>query len=126
MKLSIDITDEMYQAVKNGTWCGNKLWYNALKNGIPQETFTEFADRCRECGKIKRCKDCKYFEYNSVAKVDGIPLIVAHEICSKWGDGCKTSEDGYCFLFEPKEEGIYAHSYPPCRYRADIPDFYRK
>lgn len=25
------------------------------------------------------------------------------EICNKWGDGCKTKEDGYCFLFEPKE-----------------------
>lgn len=70
----------------------------------PQETVSEFADRCRECGKMKRCRDCKYFEYNSVAKVDGVPLIVAHEICSKWGEGCKTSENGYCFLFEPKEE----------------------
>ena len=49
------------------------------------------------------CKDCKYFEYDSVAKVDGIPLIVAHEICSRWGDGCKTREDGYCFLFESQE-----------------------
>jgi len=49
------------------------------------------------------CKNCKYFEYDSVAKVDGIPLIVAHEICNKWGDGCKTSEDGYCYLFEPQE-----------------------
>ena len=53
--------------------------------------------------KTGHCKDCKYFEYDSVAKVDGIPLIVAHEICSRWGDGCKTKEDGYCFLFEPKE-----------------------
>ena len=53
--------------------------------------------------KTGHCKDCKFFEYNSVAKVDGIPLIVAHEICSKWGDGCKTNEDGYCFLFEPRE-----------------------
>lgn len=53
--------------------------------------------------KIGHCKDCKYFEYDSVAKVDGIPLIVAHEICNKWGDGCKTKEDGYCFLFEPQE-----------------------
>ena len=51
---------------------------------------------------IGHCKDCKYFEYDSVAKVCGIPLIVAHEICSKWGDGCKTKEDGYCFLFEPR------------------------
>ena len=53
--------------------------------------------------KTGHCKECKYFEYDSVAKVDGIPLIVAHEICSRWGDGCKTKEDGYCFLFEPHE-----------------------
>lgn len=53
--------------------------------------------------KSGHCKECKYFEYDSVAKVDGIPLIVAHEICNKWGDGCKTSEDGYCYLFEPQE-----------------------
>lgn len=53
--------------------------------------------------KTGHCKDCKYFEYDSVAKVDEIPLIVAHEICSRWGDGCKTKEDGYCFLFEPQE-----------------------
>lgn len=52
---------------------------------------------------IPRCKGCKYFEYDSVAKVDGIPLIVAHEICKKWGNGCKTREDGYCFLYEPQE-----------------------
>ena len=52
------------------------------------------------------CKDCKYFEYNSVVKVDEVPLIMAHEICSKWGDGCKTSENGYCFLFEPKESEV--------------------
>ena len=53
--------------------------------------------------KAGKCKNCKYFEYDSVAKVDGIPLIVAHEICNKWGNGCKTSEDGYCYLFEPQE-----------------------
>lgn len=53
--------------------------------------------------KIGHCKECKYFEYDSVANVGGIPLIVAHEICNKWGDGCKTSEEGFCFLFEQKE-----------------------
>ena len=53
--------------------------------------------------KTGYCKDCKYFEYDTVAKVDGMRLILAHEICSRWGDGCKTKEDGYCFLFEPKE-----------------------
>jgi len=53
--------------------------------------------------KTGLCKDCKFFEYDSVAKVNGIPLIVAHEICKRWGDGCKAREDGYCFLFEPQE-----------------------
>ena len=53
--------------------------------------------------KMGYCKDCKYFEYDSVAEVHGIPLIVAHEICKRWGKGCQTREDGYCFLFEPQE-----------------------
>lgn len=56
--------------------------------------------------KIGHCKDCKYFEYDSVANVNGIPLIVAHEICSRWGDGCKTKEDGYCFLFEAADKEV--------------------
>lgn len=54
--------------------------------------------------KIGRCKDCKYFEYDSVGKVDGMPLIVAHEVCTKWGEGCKTEEDGFCFMFEKKQK----------------------
>ena len=56
------------------------------------------------------CKNCKYFEYDSVAKVDGVPLIVAHEICKRWGDGFKTSEDGYCYLFEPQESDHKCHT----------------
>ena len=53
---------------------------------------------------VIRCRDCKYFERDSWARVNGIPLIVAHEICRKWGDGCKTSPDGYCFMAERKED----------------------
>lgn len=58
---------------------------------------------------LPKCKDCKFFEYDSFAQVDGIPIIVAHEICSRWGDGCKTSEGGYCFLFEAKTEQEEEH-----------------
>ena len=87
----------------SGEWfCESDL--DEIPSVIFPETVTEFADRCRECGKLRRCKDCKFFEYDSVANIDGIPLIVAHEICKKWGDGCKTKENGYCFLFEPKED----------------------
>jgi hypothetical protein len=34
MKIVIDITDEMWQAVQDG-WVGNDLWHSALKNGTP-------------------------------------------------------------------------------------------
>ena len=50
--------------------------------------------------ELIRCRDCRYFELNHWENAGGIPLIVAHEICSRWGDGCKTSPDGYCFLAE--------------------------
>jgi len=49
MRLLIEIPDEMYKTVQDGTYCGSL--YEELKNGIPQETVTEFADRCRECGR---------------------------------------------------------------------------
>ena len=72
--------------------------------GFKEEIIDSACNRILEQEpKTGHCKDCKYFEYDSVAKVDGVPLIVAHEICSKWGDGCKTKESGYCFLFEPQE-----------------------
>ena len=80
-------------------------WLKDYKRLLEQEPKTGY------------CKDCKYFEYDSVAKVDGIPLIVAHEICNKRGDGCKSKEDGYCFLFEPQESetwnGIHAQITAP-------------
>ena len=57
-----------------------------------------------EMSDLILCKDCKFFDYDSTAKVDGIPLIVAREICNRWGDGCKTREDGWCFLAEQREE----------------------
>lgn len=70
----------------------------------------EILDFVKNCISLQRvfdervlCKDCKYFEYDSVAKVHGVPLIVAHEICNRWGEGCKTRENGWCFLAESKE-----------------------
>ena len=78
--------------------------------GFKKEIIDSACNRILEQEKTGHCKDCKYFEYDSVAKVDGIPLIVAHEICNKWGDGCKTKEDGYCFLFEPQESNHKCHT----------------
>jgi hypothetical protein len=49
-----------------------------------------------------RCKDCKHFDYDGVLFIPSITVVP--EVCWKWGDGCKTEEDGYCFLFEGKGE----------------------
>lgn len=69
-------------------------------------TLIDGIDTLEQEPKMGRCKDCKYFKYDSLTKVDGIKLIFAHEICSRWGDGCKTKEDGYCFLFETKMQEV--------------------
>ena len=54
--------------------------------------------------QIIRCRDCKHFELNHWERVNTMPLIVAHEICTKWGNGCKTAADGFCFMAERRED----------------------
>lgn len=53
MKLMIDIPEQIYLNAKADTLCGADIFVKAIKNGIPHETVTEFADRCRECGREK-------------------------------------------------------------------------
>ncbi len=94
-------------------------WFN---NGKDDDTFTHYAyverkeavevvrDLCVKAEppvspKPRLCKYCKYYERDHFSKIEinNMPLITAHEICMKWGGGCKTREDGYCHMFEPKE-----------------------
>lgn len=71
----------------------------------PPSTFDSTNYPSQELVSVVRCKDCKYFTLNFVENVDGVPLIVAHEICSFWGDGCKTSQEGFCSFGERREDG---------------------
>jgi len=50
MRLLIEIPDEYYNAIKAIPDIQCTADMLIIKNGIPQETVTEFADRCRECG----------------------------------------------------------------------------
>lgn len=54
--------------------------------------------------EVVRCRECKHFQLNAWGTVNGVPLIVAHEICDFWADGCKTNQDGYCFAGERKDD----------------------
>ena len=58
-----------------------------------------------EVCELVRCKDCKHFETDKAYEVDGWPLpIFGHEVCTAWGDGCKTDPDGWCFMGELRGE----------------------
>jgi len=55
MKLIIDIPEENYKKdnLIHFFGCYSEKLDEVIKNGIPYETVTEFADRCRECGREK-------------------------------------------------------------------------
>ena len=53
--------------------------------------------------EVVRCKDCKYFLYDKIYMVEGLPLM-GNLVCEKWGNGCRTDENGYCFMGERKED----------------------
>lgn len=73
---------------------------------IVKETNYPLASGQEVVGELIRCKDCKYFELDHFEKVEGfpVPIIVAHEICMKWSDGCRTSKDGWCFMGERRTD----------------------
>lgn len=95
IKLIIKIDADVY----------TRLFDNGIQdNEIATDDICEMARALRLGKPLPQCKGCKHFETDVVATVSGIPLIVGHEMCSKWGDGCKTWENGYCFMFEAAEE----------------------
>lgn len=53
---------------------------------------------------LVRCRECKYFETDHFENASGVPLILAHNICKRWGDGCKTNQNGYCFMAERRDD----------------------
>ena len=53
--------------------------------------------------EITRCKDCGHFHYDMPYVIQGVPVL-GHEVGDFWGDGCKTSENGYCNFAERRED----------------------
>ena len=47
------------------------------------------------------CKDCKFYD-EDVWVQSPMPLIVAHHRCRKWGNGCQTEPEGFCYMGEKK------------------------
>lgn len=59
-------------------------------------------------GELIRCKDCKHFSKEDyfVDIGNGRKLLAGGDVptCKKWGNGCYTREDGYCYLAERRTE----------------------
>lgn len=71
------------------------------KGGNADNRLEKIADT--DTVSVVRCKDCKYFEYDHLYMIQGIPVL-GHLVCNKWGDGCRTNENGFCFMGERKNE----------------------
>ena len=59
-----------------------------------------------ESKELILCKHCKYYVVEDVwTEVDGIPIIAANQIpcCKRWGRGCMTEPEGYCYMAEKGE-----------------------
>ena len=73
---------------------------------VEAETLSDLIDHGRYSVSSKpliRCKDCKHFHYDMPYVIQGIPVF-GHEVCDFWGDGCKTSENGFCSYAERRTE----------------------
>lgn len=53
--------------------------------------------------EIIHCRDCKHYELKRVLLIQDL-TVIRREICHAWGEGCKTDQDGFCFLAERKED----------------------
>ena len=73
------------------------------KGGYFGTDKSEVIVSAKDLEPVVRCKDCKYFELDHFDRIDDMPIITAHEICTKWSGGSKTSKDGFCFMGEKGE-----------------------
>ena len=79
-----------------------------IQVNLPDDWIEQIVNRLRndpqaEWVEIVRCKDCRFFEYDHPYIVQGVPVL-GHLVCDKWGDGCRTAEDGFCFMAERRTD----------------------
>ena len=76
-----------------------------IPDGIIFRYIPERASITIESTELIKCKHCKYYVEDVVNEViPGVPIIMGHNMCTKWGNGCKTDPDGYCFMAEKEGE----------------------
>lgn len=89
---AIDAADELLQIATHEEKHKLSMLRRVLKDVLPSAQT-----------EIIRCRDCRHFEYDHPYIIQGVPVL-GHEVCNAWGDGCKTDENGYCFLAERRTD----------------------
>lgn len=76
--------EEAIEAIKKDIMGG--LNYESILKRVPSA----------DVQPVVRCKDCKHFHLDYFGAVNGVKIIVAHEICDLWAGGCRTMQDAFC------------------------------
>ena len=93
MQVVIDIPEEVYKDIQSLDWKNGERWFSeewkAIHNGTPCETVTEFADRCRECGREKvldkiRAEIMKLRNHNDYLDEQGVTIMEVLQIIDKY------------------------------------------
>lgn len=93
----LDIAEECEECKHtDGIFCGKYDQFSYACGAITNAPTVDAVE-------VVRCKDCKHFEYNHPYIIQGVPVL-GHEVCNAWGDGCKTDENGYCFMAERRTD----------------------
>ena len=78
---------------KTRKYGGDQSGYDTMMLYEIQQTLEDLLPVTPKQSNLVLCKDCKYFEHGEIA-----------EICNRWGLGCVTDSNGWCFLAETTEE----------------------
>lgn len=79
-----------------------------MKMSIPDGVIIEYtpnrASITMDTKHLIKCKHCKYYVEDVIDEVvPGVPIITGHTMCKKWGNGCMTDPNGYCFMAEKED-----------------------
>ena len=103
-KLVDEVTERVTLNILGANWvcyrCGDK---SVIERVEKLEQKVAKSVPTVDAAEVVRCKDCKHYLRNKIHVIDGIPLM-CNEVCIKWGGGCRTDENGFCYMGERREE----------------------
>ena len=90
----IDRFDELCNTICQYSKKQRAVMCSSCELGIAFDVVDDFPTE--DVQPVVRCKDCKHFHLDYFGEVNGVNIIVAHEICDFWAGGCKTVQNAFC------------------------------